>query len=93
MAHLTTKKGDLHNKLRIEKHFPVQVMKKVEVKLKEGEGGVLMQLKLELGQDLGFQFQHLESIDCFWGPVELGLLFSLLCHVNCKLDSLVLELR
>ena len=92
MAHLTTKKGDLHNKLRIEKNSPVQVMKKFEVKLEEGEGGVLVQLKLELGQDLGFHFQHLKSIDRFGGPVELGLPFSLLCHINCKLNSLVLKL-
>ena len=92
MAHLTTKKGDFYNKLRIEKHSPVQVMKKFEVKLEEREGGVLVQLKLELGQDLGFHFQHLKSIDRFGGPVELGLPFSLLCHINCKLNSLVLEL-
>ena len=53
---------------------------------------MLVQLKLELGQDLGFHLQHLKSIDRFGGTVELGLPFSLLCHINCKLDSLVLEL-
>ena len=67
-------------------------MKKFEVKLKEGEGGVLVKFKLELGQHLCFHFKHLKPVDCFWGAVELGLLFSLLRHVNCKVCYLVLKL-